>query len=158
MPLFSIHEFQNLRKRKPLLGLDVGEKTIGIAVSDAGWRVASPYQTLKRTRFKEDVKAILKIMDEYEALGLVVGLPLNLSGDESVRSHAIRQFVQNFLSLKDVPICFWDERLSTAAVTRTMLDAGLTRKKQDKAVDKMAASYILQGALDYFSYHQSLQG
>jgi putative Holliday junction resolvase len=131
-----------------LIGLDLGTKTIGIAISDPGRRIASPLLTLRRTKFKADAAALLEQAADNAAVGLVLGLPLNMDGSEGPRAQSTRAFARNLAALTPLPIVFWDERLSTAAVTRTLLDADASRKRRAALVDKMAAAYILQGALD----------
>ncbi|WP_339632098.1 Holliday junction resolvase RuvX [uncultured Sneathiella sp.] len=131
-----------------LLGMDPGTKTIGLAVSDAALKIGTPLMTIKRTKFKADAGEIGKIIESWKIGGFVIGLPLNMDGSEGPRCQSIRQFQKNLEEYFDLPMCFWDERLSTVAVTRTMLDADASRKKRAKAVDKMAAAYVLQGALD----------
>ena len=131
-----------------LIGLDLGTKTIGLAISDPGRRIASPLLTLRRTKFKADAAALLKQAVDNAAVGLVLGLPLNMDGSEGPRAQSTRAFARNLAALTPLPIVFWDERLSTAAVTRTLLDADASRRRRAALVDKMAAAYILQGALD----------
>ena len=131
-----------------LMGLDLGTKTIGLAISDAGRRIASPLLTIRRTKFKADAETLLKHAAENAVAALVLGLPLNMDGSEGPRVQATRAFARNLSGLTSLPIVFWDERLSTAAVTRTLLDADASRKRRAELVDKMAAAYILQGALD----------
>ena len=131
-----------------LLGLDLGEKTIGVAVSDSLLAVATAVGTIRRTKLVADLAALQKMMGERGVGGIVIGLPLNMDGSEGPRCQSVRQFGRNLLARADLPIAFWDERLSTAAVTRPMLEADLTRGKRAKAVDTLAATYILQGALD----------
>jgi putative Holliday junction resolvase len=131
-----------------LLGLDVGTKTIGLALSDILWSIASPYEVILRRKFTLDAKELIKIIDEFKVGGLVVGLPVNMDGTEGPRAQSTRSFIDNFLALHDMPVLLWDERFSTNAVTRMMLEADLSRKRRDELVDKLAASYILQGALD----------
>ncbi|MET1025851.1 MAG: Holliday junction resolvase RuvX [Dongiaceae bacterium] len=138
-----------LPRHQRLFGLDLGEKTIGIAVSDPGLHVATPVSTIKRTKFTLDAKELIKLIQERQVGGLVIGLPLNMDGTEGPRCQSVRQFAANFLPLHEIPIAFWDERLSTVAVTRDMIDADLTRAKRAKAVDRAAAAFILQGALDF---------
>ncbi len=137
-----------LPRHERLAGLDLGEKTIGIAIGDPGHMVASPLTTIRRTRFQPDARALLALMDERRIGGLVIGLPLNMDGSEGPRCQSVRQFATNLLLLRDLPIAFWDERLSTLAVTRGMIEADLTRAKRAKIVDQSAAAFILQGALD----------
>lgn len=131
-----------------LLGLDVGTKTIGLALSDTRLVIASPLETIRRRRFRDDVATLFALVERHGVGGLVIGLPLSLSGGDSPRTQSVRQFARNVLALRDLPIMFWDERLSTAAVTREMIAADLTRKRRAEIVDKVAAAYILQGCLD----------
>jgi putative Holliday junction resolvase len=133
---------------KRLFGLDLGTKTIGIAVSDAGLRIASPLTTISRVKFTRDVEALLALAERETVGGLVVGLPINMDGSEGPRAQSARTFVRILKPLSPLPTIFWDERLSTAAVTRTLLEADTSRKRRDEVVDKMAASFILQGFLD----------
>ena len=130
-----------------LLGLDVGTKTIGLALCDAGWSIASPAHTVNRGKFSKDKIALAAFMDQQQVKGLVIGLPLNLDGSESPRSQASRAFARNVADLGR-PILLWDERWSTQAVTRTLLEADASRARREELVDKLAASYILQGAID----------
>ncbi len=133
-----------------LLGLDVGAKTIGLAVSDRGLTVASPIETLRRGKLADDVAALSDLCQARTVGGLVVGLPVNMDGSEGPRCQSVRQFVANLAERGlDLPTAFWDERLSTAAVERLLIaEADMTRKRRAQVVDKMAAAYILQGALD----------
>lgn len=133
-----------------LLGLDLGTKTIGLAVSDSGWTVASPIQTLKRTKFTKDANALIEIVKEREIGGLVIGFPLNMDGSEGPRVQATKAFQKNLAKLCDVPVTFWDERLSTVAAERAMLEADMSRAKRAEKIDAIAASLILQSALDRF--------
>jgi putative Holliday junction resolvase len=137
-----------LARNQRLLGLDVGDKTIGLALSDPALSVASPVTTIKRTKFTADAASLLKLAAERGVGGLVIGFPLNMDGTEGPRCQSVRQFASNLLKLKDLPILFWDERLSTMAVERAMIAHDLTRAKRDKVVDQAAAAFILQGALD----------
>lgn len=139
-----------LSPRARLMGLDLGTKTIGLALSDVERRIATPLETIKRVRFTPDVGRIKDLAARYEVGGLVFGLPLNMDGTEGPRSQATRAFVRNMKPLLPLPILFWDERMSTMVVTRTLLDADASRAKRADAVDKMAAAYILQGALDRY--------
>ena len=133
----------------PVAGLDIGEKTIGVAVSDLGMRIASPLALIRRKKFTEDANALFALMDERGAKGLVIGLPLNMDGTEGPRCQSSRAFARNLIRLRDLPIAFWDERLSTAAVERVLIgEADMTRSKRADVVDRAAAGYILQGALD----------
>lgn len=131
-----------------LIGLDLGTKTIGLALSDLGRRIATPLETIKRKKFSLDVAELLAICEKQGVFAMVIGLPLNMDGSEGPRVQATRAFVRNLVPLTTLPIAYWDERLSTTAVTRTLLEADTSRAKRAEAVDKMAASFILQGALD----------
>lgn len=137
-----------LSRHQRLLGLDLGEKTIGLALSDPGLSVASPITTIRRTKFTADAKELLRIAAERQVGGLVIGLPLNMDGSEGPRCQSVRQFAINLTKLQDLPILFWDERLSTVAVERNMIDADMSRAKRAKVVDQAAAAFILQGVLD----------
>ena len=137
-----------LPRNQRLLGLDLGDKTIGLALSDPGLSVASPVTTIKRTKFTADATALLKLAAERGVGGLVIGLPLNMDGSEGPRCQSTRQFAANLLKLKDFPILFWDERMSTMAVERAMIAHDVTRARRDKVMDQAAAAFILQGALD----------
>lgn len=130
-----------------LIGLDVGTKTIGLALCDAGWSIASPAHTVSRGKFSKDKIALAAFMEQQQVKGVVIGLPLNLDGSESPRSQASRAFGRNIADL-GLPTLLWDERWSTQAVTRTLLEADASRARRDELVDKLAASYILQGAID----------
>ena len=133
----------------PWLGLDLGEKTIGVAASDAGRMIASPLQLIRKTKFTQDAEAVLKLMDGRGASGLVIGLPLNMDGSEGPRAQSCRAFARNLQRLREVPVTFQDERLSTTAVERFLIDElDLTRKRRAGVVDRTAAAWILQGALD----------
>ena len=132
-----------------LLGLDVGTKTIGLALSDTRLVIASPLETIRRRgRFRDDAAVLLSLIDRHAIGGLVIGLPLALSGGDTPRSQSVRQFARNLLALRDMPVAFWDERMSTAAVTREMIAHDMTRKRRAEIVDRVAAAYILQGCLD----------
>ena len=145
----AIVELVDLPRGAPLVGLDLGEKTIGVAVSDATWMVASPLETIRKTKFTDDANTLFKLMDSRRAEGIVIGLPVNMDGSEGPRCQSSRAFGRNLLRLKDIPIAFWDERLSSAAVNRMMIEEmDLTRARRAEVVDKLAAAYILQGALE----------
>jgi putative Holliday junction resolvase len=131
-----------------LLGLDLGTKTIGLALSDVERRIATPLETIQRVKFGLDSAALLKIAQKYAVAALVIGMPLNMDGSEGPRAQSTRAFARNLGPLCALPIVFWDERMSTLAVTRTLLDADASRARRAAVVDKMAAAYILQGALD----------
>ncbi len=138
----------SLSKGARLLGVDLGEKTIGLALSDVERSIATPLETIRRTKFTPDAERIRALASRFGVGGLVVGLPLNMDGSEGPRSQATRAFVRKLKPLLGLPVAFWDERLSTAAVERTLLDADASRVRRGEVVDKMAAAYILQGALD----------
>jgi putative holliday junction resolvase len=144
-----------LPKGARLLGIDLGEKTIGLALSDVGRSIATPLETIRRSKFTPDAERIRALAARFEVGAIVVGLPLNMDGSEGPRAQATRAFVRNLARLLGLPIVFWDERLSTAAVTRTLLDADASRARRGEVVDKMAAAYILQGALDRLRHAQS---
>jgi putative Holliday junction resolvase len=151
MPVLDIEDFAAaLPQYAPVVGLDPGEKTIGVAVSDVTRTVASPLALIEKTKFSKDAEALFKLMDSRGAIGIVVGLPMNMDGTEGVRCQSNRALARNLLRLKpDLPITFWDERLSTAAVTRVLIDEhDVNRKRRAEVVDKMAAGWILQGALE----------
>lgn len=131
-----------------LLGLDLGEKTIGLALSDTLRTVATPMETLARGKFTADAQKLAKIAAEQNVGGFVIGLPLNMDGSAGQAAQSARAFGRNLAAKIALPIAFWDERLSTVAVTRTLLDADTSRKRRSEVVDKMAAAYILQGVLD----------
>ena len=135
-----------------LIGVDLGTKTIGLALSDTRRTIASPLETLKRTKFRPDVERLLKIAKLHDAGALVIGLPRNMDGSEGPRAQSTRAFVKNLAPMTSLAIAFWDERLLTAAVTRTLIEADASRKRRAVLVDKMAAAYILQGALDRLGY------
>ena len=136
-----------LPARGRLAGLDVGTKTIGLAYCDAGWTIATPAETIRRTKFTADLEALRGRTAAQAIRGLVLGLPLNMDGSDSPRTQAVRAFARNLAPLA-LPILLWDERWSTAAVTRTLLEADASRARRAELVDKMAAAYILQGAID----------
>ncbi len=140
----------SLARGARLLGLDTGKKRIGLAISDPGLTVASPVGTIKRTKFAADLEALRAAIAEHGVGGLVLGLPVNMDGSEGPRCQSVRQFAQNLEDAGlDLPMAFWDERLSSAAVERFLVEeADMTRQRRGAVVDKMAAAYILQGALD----------
>jgi len=134
-----------------LAGLDVGTKTIGVAICDAQWHFAGPAETIGRTKFTADLAALTAFIQRESIAGLVVGLPLNLDGSDSPRTQSVRAFARNLVPL-GLPTLLWDERWSTQAVQRAMIDADVTRAKRAVAVDKLAAAHILQGALDALAH------
>jgi putative Holliday junction resolvase len=133
-----------------LLGLDVGTKTIGVAICDSGWHFAGPSETIRRTKFTQDLGCLRRIVDEEQAAGLVIGLPLNMDGSDSPRTQSVRAFARNLAPL-ELPILLWDERWSTQAVERAMIEADVSRAKRAEKVDALAAAHILQGAIDALS-------
>ena len=149
MPLRNPSELAGLLKpNQRLLGLDVGSKTIGLALSDVSRSIATPLETLKRGKFGDDARWLWALMREHGVAALVIGLPINMDGSEGPRCQSVRQFAKNLLAMADIDICFWDERLSTVAAERAMLEADMSRKKRAENVDKVAAAYILQGLID----------
>ena len=130
-----------------LAGLDVGTKTIGVATCDAGWSFAGPLETIRRTKFTQDLASLRQIVEREGAVGLVVGLPLNMDGSDSPRTQSVRAFARNLAPL-ELPVLLWDERWSTQAVERAMIDADVSRAKRAEKVDALAAAHILQGAID----------
>jgi putative Holliday junction resolvase len=137
-----------LRPRQRLLGLDLGEKTICLALSDTTLSIATPMQTLKRGKFSNDAAILSALIREQDIGALVIGLPLNMDGSEGPSAQSARAFARNFSKVFDIPIVLMDERLSTAAVTRTLIEADASRARRKELVDKMAAAYILQAVLD----------
>ncbi len=132
-----------------LLGIDLGTKTIGLAISDGLRLTATPLLTIKRKKFTRDANQIIEVIEQNQVMGIVLGLPLNMDGSEGPRAQSTRAFARNLQNLIKIPIAFWDERLSTSAVTRTLIEADMSRAKRGELVDKLAASFILQGALDH---------
>jgi putative Holliday junction resolvase len=137
-----------LGRDQRLLGLDLGTKTIGLALSDLSRTVATPLSTVTRRKFAQDAAALLAIIDQHDVKGLVLGLPISMDGTEGPRCQSTRSFAANLLRLRPLPIALWDERWSTTVVTRALIEADTTRRRRAELVDKMAAAYILQGALD----------
>jgi len=149
MSLISLEELAGtLPAAAPLIGLDLGTRTIGIAVSDRLRKVASARTVLRRTRFQQDARALLELAAAETAAGFVIGLPLNMDGSEGPRAQATRAFARNLAQLTAIPLIFWDERLSTVAVERMLIDSDTSRARRAELVDKLAAAWILQGALD----------
>ena len=130
-----------------LAGLDVGTKTVGLAICDAGWHFAGPSETIRRTKFTRDLEALQAFIAREHVLGLVIGLPLSMDGTDSPRTQSVRAFARN-LSALELPILLWDERWSTQAVERAMIEADVSRAKRAEKVDALAAAHILQGAID----------
>ena len=146
MPVMDLAE---LPRFTPIVGLDLGEKTIGVATSDATRLIASPLELIRKGKFTDDANRLFALMDHRKAAGLVIGLPVNMDGTEGARAQSNRAFARNILRLRDMPIAFWDERMSTMAVNRMLIDEhDMTRARRAEVVDKAAAAWILQGALD----------
>lgn len=146
-----LRQFLGLPKGKRLIGLDLGTKTIGLALSDVNLTIATSLETIQRKKFTQDAARLLEIAAKFDVGGLVFGWPLNMDGSEGPRTQATAAFMRNLTKLTDVPMASWDERLSTAAVTRMLIEADASRARRGEVVDKLAASYILQGALDRLS-------
>ncbi|MEM8776483.1 MAG: Holliday junction resolvase RuvX [Pseudomonadota bacterium] len=145
----DINDFASaLPSGRALLGLDLGTKTIGVAASDGLLTSASPLEIIRRRKFGQDADTLLAIAHAREACGLILGLPRNMDGSEGPRCQSTRAFARNLSALTELPISFWDERLSTVAAERALLEADLTRKRRSEVIDAVAAAYILQGALD----------
>jgi putative Holliday junction resolvase len=142
----------SLAPGRALIGLDLGTRTIGVAVSDTGRRIASPLQTIRRTRFGTDSEQLLALAETRKIGGFVLGLPLNMDGSEGPRAQSTRAFARNLAALTDLPITFWDERLSTVAAERSLLEADMSRKRRSEVIDQIAAGYILQGFLDRIAH------
>jgi putative holliday junction resolvase len=149
MALLELPDFADaLPGRAAILGIDPGEKRIGVAISDLTRLIASPLDTVIRVKSAADVEALLKLYDGRQCAGFVIGLPLNMDGSSGPAAQSARAFGRNLIAKRDVPLLMWDERLSTAAVTRTLIAGDASRKRRGEVVDKVAASYMLQGALD----------
>ena len=140
-------EFAAAVSNGKLAGLDVGTKTIGLAICDAGWHFAGPSETIRRTKFTKDLESLRKFIADEHIVGLIVGLPLNMDGSDSPRTQSVRAFARNLEPL-DLPILLWDERWSTQAVERAMIDADVSRARRAEKIDALAAAHILQGAID----------
>ncbi len=153
-PQFPPSPLADLPKSGRIMGLDLGTKTIGVAISDGIRLTATPLETIRRTKFGLDAVRLCEIIAENNIAGIILGLPLNMDGSEGPRVQSTRAFARNLSTKIALPIAFWDERLSTAAVTRTLIEADVSRAKRAKVVDKLAASYILQGALDNLGLDQ----
>lgn len=149
----QIEEFAAaLPARRAVVGLDLGTKTIGVAVSDGLLSVATPLETIRRTKYTLDAAHLEKILKAREIGGIVLGLPYNMDGSEGPRCQSTRAFARNFARQSDLPIAYWDERLSTVAAERALLEADTTRKRRSEVIDHVAAAYILQGALDRLAH------
>jgi putative Holliday junction resolvase len=141
-----------VRPMQAIAGLDLGTVTLGVAVSDTFWSIATPLETIKRKKFGVDATALLAIVEARQIGGMVLGLPRNMDGSEGPRAQSTRAFARNLEKLTSVPIVFWDERLSTVAAERALLEADTSRKRRAEVIDHVAAGYILQGALDRISH------
>ncbi|OYU39291.1 MAG: Holliday junction resolvase RuvX [Pseudorhodobacter sp. PARRP1] len=141
-----------LPKGRAICGLDLGDKTIGIAVSDLRRSVATPIHTVRRVKFSTDAAELLALLAERDIAGIILGLPLNMDGSAGPRVQSTQAFARNLIKLTDLPITFWDERLSTVAAERALLEGDTSRKRRREVIDQIAASYILQGALDRMGY------
>ena len=149
----TVHLFAaTLPERGALLGLDPGTKTIGIAVSDATRLIATGTETIQRKKFKADGARLLELIDDTQAVGIVIGLPLNMDGSEGPRAQSVRAFARNLSALTDLPLLFWDERLTTAQAERTLLEADTSRKRRAEVIDQLAATIILQAVLDRLKF------
>jgi putative holliday junction resolvase len=153
MPVVAVMEvteiIETLKPGSRLMGLDIGSKTVGLALSDVTRIIATPLETIKRSKFTADALILESLIDEHDVGGLILGLPVSMDGSEGPRCQSTRAFASNLLARRDIALSFWDERLSTAAVERVLIgQADMTRKRRAEVVDKAAAAYILQGALD----------
>jgi putative Holliday junction resolvase len=153
MPICNIDELKSLLpKGCGVLGLDYGSVVLGVAIADPGLVIGSPLTSITRKKFTLDAEQLVKIIKDRNIGGLIVGLPKNMDGSEGISAQSARAFVRNlmnFSTMPPIPISFWDERLSTAAIERFLIEGDMTRKRRDAVIDKTAAAYILQGALDY---------
>jgi putative holliday junction resolvase len=147
-PMVDLASFLTLPRGGRLMGVDLGTKTIGLALSDVERRIATPLDTIRRGKYTADARRLQALCTRHGVAGLVVGLPLNMDGTEGPRAQASRAFLRNLAAILPLPAAMWDERLSTAAVTRMLIEADTSRARRDELVDRMAAAYILQGALD----------
>ena len=145
----SLEELQPLLTRgQRLLGLDLGTKTIGLALSDVEFRIATPMRTIRRGKFRDDAAELARLAREFDLAGLVIGWPLNMDGSTGPRAQATRAFVRNLMPILPLPVLLWDERLSTVAAERALIEADFSRARRGELIDATAAAYILQGALD----------
>jgi putative Holliday junction resolvase len=154
MALMELQDIPSqLTRGQRLMGLDLGSKTIGLALSDVMLSVASPLETVRRSKFTQDAQRLIELIQEHDVGALVLGMPYEMDGSEGKRCQSTRDFAINFKKLRDMPISYWDERLSTSAVERMLVnDVDMTRKRRGEVVDKLAAAYILQGALDALAH------
>ncbi len=152
----ALIDLLNLPEQGALLGLDPGTKTIGMAVSDGVRIAATPVDTIRKTKFQADAIQVFSLYDDRQCTGIVLGMPVNMDGSSGPRAQSVRAYAVNLLKFRDVPLAFWDERLSTVAVERTLLEADTRRSRRREVIDKMAAAYILQGALDRLRKNRGL--
>ncbi|ACB95519.1 Holliday junction resolvase RuvX [Beijerinckia indica] len=150
LPLVELKPLLGPRQR--LIGIDLGTKTIGLSLSDVERRIATPLETIRRTKFTKDAERLLALADQFDVAAFVIGLPLNMDGSAGPRVQATEAFVRSLSGLTSRPFCYWDERLSTAAVTRDLIAQDASRAKRAAVVDKLAAAFILQGALDRLAW------
>lgn len=149
----SVEDFvAALPPNRAIAGLDLGDKTIGVALSDLRRQVATPIEVIRREKFTLDAAKLLALLQARGAAGIVLGLPLNMDGSTGPRVQATQAFARNLEKLTDLPICYWDERLSTVAAERALLEADTSRKRRKEVIDQVAAGYILQGALDRMAH------
>lgn len=147
-----------LKRGQRLMGLDLGSKTIGLALCDVMLSVASPLETIKRTKFTKDATRLIELIEHHDVGALVLGMPFEMDGAEGKRCQSTRDFAHNLAKLRDLPVALWDERLSTSAVERMLVDdVDMTRKRRGEVIDKLAATYILQGALDALAHQNKTQ-
>ena len=145
-----------LESKKRLIGIDLGTKTIGLAISDPSMTIASPLETINRKKIKIDLERIQKLVDEFEVHGVILGYPINMNYTVGPRTQSTISFAHEMEKVIAIPIILWDERLSTLAAEKVLIDADLSRKKRKQVIDKMAATYILQGALDRLRNHKKI--
>ncbi|MBX3487571.1 MAG: Holliday junction resolvase RuvX [Candidatus Paracaedibacteraceae bacterium] len=155
MPIITQQELLPLSLTKSrAMGLDIGNKTIGVALSDQTWMIASAHSLIRRQNLSVDISALVKIIKEYNVSCIISGWPVNMNGTEGPQAQVVKKLIDTLLQHHDIPVFLWDERLSTVAVTRTLLEADMSRKRRSEVVDKMAATFILQGVLDLCRVHK----
>ncbi len=155
MPIITQQELLPLSLIKSrAMGLDVGNKTIGVALSDQTWMIASAHSLIKRQNLSVDISTLVKIIKEYNVSCIISGWPVNMNGTEGPQAQVVKKLIDTLLQRHDIPVFLWDERLSTVAATRTLLEADMSRKRRSEVVDKMAATFILQGVLDLCRVHK----
>ncbi|MFN7662844.1 MAG: Holliday junction resolvase RuvX [Alphaproteobacteria bacterium] len=147
-----------LKKNQRIVGIDFGDKMIGVALSDTRRKIASPFKTIISKRSSVNANEIINLIEEFDVGALIVGMPYHMNGTEGERCQKTKNFIYEFLSLYEFPIVTWDERLSTKAADASMIEGNLSRKKRSKVIDRVAASYVLQGALDCLSLYESFDG